>query len=69
MLDSRGKGERLVQYEDLKRTLGVQGIRETMEYIANNCSTVIGPHGGGLYNGRFAGKGALVVEIQPSGKF
>jgi capsular polysaccharide biosynthesis protein len=69
MLDSREKGERLVQYEDLKRTLGVQGIRQVMEYIANNCSAIISPHGGGLYNARFAGKGALVVEILPSEKF
>ncbi|KAI0367618.1 hypothetical protein BV20DRAFT_552485 [Pilatotrama ljubarskyi] len=62
LLVERGQGEDLVLFHEL----GLTSPRELMFWFHENVRAVVGPHGGGLYNHRWAGKDTLVLEMMPA---
>ncbi|KAI0649538.1 hypothetical protein C8Q79DRAFT_519183 [Trametes meyenii] len=61
LLAERGQGEELVLFHDL----GFHSQADLMRWFHQNVRGVLGPHGGGLYNHRWAGKDTLVLELMP----
>ncbi|KAI0671329.1 hypothetical protein C8Q78DRAFT_1069047 [Trametes maxima] len=61
LLVERGQGEELVLFHDL----GFHSQADLMRWFHRNVRAVFGPHGGGLYNHRWAGKDTLVLELMP----
>jgi hypothetical protein len=65
LLQSRGKNETFKIF----RQDEFQDIEEIISFISENVKLLIAPHGGALYNVRFASPSSAVLEIMPKGRF
>ncbi|KAH9851844.1 hypothetical protein C2E23DRAFT_732108 [Lenzites betulinus] len=64
LLVERGQGEELVLFHELD----ISPQPALMKWFHENVRAVVGPHGGGLYNHRWAGRDTLVLELMPRTK-
>ncbi len=65
LLDSRNKGETLVSF----KINAFEKIEDIIKYISENVRMIIAPHGGALYNARFASSQTAILEFMPRGRF
>ena len=65
LLESRSKGEVLASFD----INAFKKIEDLIKYISENVRMIIAPHGGALYNARFASSPTAILEFMPKGRF
>jgi len=65
LLESRSQGEVLASFD----INAFEKIEDLIKYISENVRMIIAPHGGALYNARFASSQTAILEFMPKGRF